>query len=95
MSVLPFPFENFDPRWSLFHVVAERLKVEDGVNTVSFMWSRLPMSQVEETKINELLAARNSFTLGTRSDKWNWRLESLGIFSVKESEETDPTTFFY
>ncbi|KAJ0878916.1 putative reverse transcriptase zinc-binding domain-containing protein [Helianthus annuus] len=64
-------------------VVAERLKVEDGVNTVSFMWSRLPMGQVEETEINELLAALNSFTLGTGSDKWNWRLESLGIFSVK------------
>ncbi|KAJ0641962.1 putative RNA-directed DNA polymerase [Helianthus annuus] len=68
-------------------LIKDRVVEGDHGLETKFMWARLPSSPVELSELNELPDAifRHDFGLGM--DKWVWKLDRSGEFSVKSVKD--------
>ncbi|KAI3820444.1 hypothetical protein L1987_07991 [Smallanthus sonchifolius] len=61
---------------------ANRIRIANGVVVLNWDWSRLPFAGTEADELLLLMSSLASVTNSSSSEKWQWELESSGIFSV-------------
>ncbi|KAJ0883842.1 putative RNA-directed DNA polymerase [Helianthus annuus] len=62
--------------------ILDRVRVVGGGISLEFNWSRQPSSQLELAELNDLTAAVTAFTFGAGDDRWMWKPDTTGVFSV-------------
>ncbi|XP_021985451.1 uncharacterized protein LOC110881535 [Helianthus annuus] len=64
-------------------LVANRVRVEGGIMVLSFEWVREPGSSEELLELEGLLLIMGDVNLGSGMDKWEWKADQSGVYSVR------------
>ncbi|KAJ0601850.1 putative RNA-directed DNA polymerase [Helianthus annuus] len=64
-------------------LVAERIKVQQGVRYVAFSWARCPYQQQELKELMDLSSLLEKINVTEEEDMWKWVADASGSFSVR------------
>ncbi|KAJ0491418.1 putative reverse transcriptase zinc-binding domain-containing protein [Helianthus annuus] len=80
----PHLFRLETQKWA---TVASRLQVVNGIKTISWQWRSAPASFEEVTELFQLLSDIDEFSWNGGTDKWLWKGDAQGVFSVSKAKQ--------